>query len=1176
MIWSLAVVLIAGFVFAGSMVRSADRRMRANYLEQARQIGRTFNLEDIKALAGTKADLGAPAYVRIKNQLETLRAALPKCRSLYLFGRRANGQVYYYYADSEPPGSKDEASPGEVIAIGPESLKLFENKRALMTGPIPDFRGNRMSAYVMLNDPLSGLPVAAFGLDIDVGGWWRDIIRDGLVILAFTLLLAGVILGGGIALARAARRGATPISGHGETLLVAVAGVVISLAATWAVREYSAHAYHDAFCQLANSEIDSLGDSFHALHDIELEGVARFFEGSESVTPREFSTYTDNLAKDAVVHAWEWIAAVPAGEKDRFENQVRQEGNSAFMIWEKDPAGKSIAASGRQVYYPILLMNPLSGREKWLGFDLGSEPLQREAFEKAQQSGLVTITEPVVDAPGNQAERSLIAYRPVFFRDQPGHLRGYAGVRVNCRVLLERTVDGSQNPEGPSMSGDFFQLRAGMPPLRLASTSWDRHASDSVSVVRFLAAFGGIYSVEMRPEPAFDAFHRSYVVWLAALTGLLLTGTLVVLFDGVVHRRRNLERLVEERTAALSESEESFRRLFVNNPVPMALSSLEDMIFRDVNGAYLSVFGYSLKEIIGKTSEEIGLYVRPDQSRAVMEQVMRDQRIANFEIQFRCKDGRVGAGLLSGEKIVVHGREYFLGVMVDISERQRAETERMRLATAIEQTGETIIVSDPRGAILYANPAFEATSGYSCEEVEGKTFGLFKSGKHDEAFYRELWSTIKTGKTWRGKFVNKKKDGTLYDEDAVISPVRNAFGEIVNYVAVKRDISNEVKLERQLLQSQKMESVGRLAGGVAHDFNNMLGIILGYTDLALGKVKTSQPIHEELHEIQMSAQRAADLTRQLLAFARKQTVAPKVVNINEAVGGMLKILQRLIGENIEVVWKPGPELWPVKIDPSQVDQILTNLCVNARDAIAGAGRIVIATANITLDRDWCHGHEGAIPGDYALLTVADDGCGMTPQVLAHVFEPFFTTKGVGQGTGLGMATVYGIVKQNDGFILVSSREGGGTTVSIYLPRQENVEILVTEVDSAGPIARGHETILVVEDEPVLLRMNKMILRRLGYKVVTANRPGEALQFADSQADNIHLLLTDVIMPDMNGVELSREILKRYPGIKCMFMSGYPADAIVKEDVLKDGLHFIQKPFTSFDLAAAVRKALDQG
>ena len=393
------------------------------------------------------------------------------------------------------------------------------------------------------------------------------------------------------------------------------------------------------------------------------------------------------------------------------------------------------------------------------------------------------------------------------------------------------------------MSGDFSQLRVGMPPLRLASTSWGSHAPDSVSAVRFLAAFGGLYSVEMRPEPVFDALHRSHIVWLVALMGLLLTAALVVLFDGVVHRSRNLERLVDERTVALSESEESFRRLFVNNPVPMALSSLEDMIFRDVNGAYLSVFGYSPKEIIGKTSEEIGLYVGPDQYIAALEQVRKDQSIANLEMQFRCKDGRVGAGLLSGEKIVIHGREYFLGVMVDISERQRADAERIRLVTAIEQAGETIVVSDPKGAILYANPAFEATSGYSCEEVVGKTFGLFKSGAHDQEFYRELWSTIHKGKTWRGKFVNKKKDGTLYDEDAVISPVRNGSGDIVNFVAVKRDISNEVKLERQLLQSQKMESVGRLAGGVAHDFNNMLGIILGYTDLAVGKVRINQPIH---------------------------------------------------------------------------------------------------------------------------------------------------------------------------------------------------------------------------------------------------------------------------------------------------------------------------------------------
>ncbi len=391
----------------------------------------------------------------------------------------------------------------------------------------------------------------------------------------------------------------------------------------------------------------------------------------------------------------------------------------------------------------------------------------------------------------------------------------------------------------------------------------------------------------------------------------------------------------------------------------------------------------------------------------------------------------------------------------------------------------------------------------------------------------------------------------------------------------KRAEAEREKLQSQLTQAQRMESIGRLAGGVAHDFNNMLAAILGNVSFALRNLPTDNPLRENLEEIEKCAHRSADLTRQLLAFARKQTVAPRVLDLNATVEGMLKMLRRLIGEHIDLAWAPASDLWPVRVDPSQVDQILANLCVNARDAITGIGRITLETNNTTFDETYVAQHPGFVPGDYVRICLSDNGCGMDQETLAHLFEPFFTTKGVGQGTGLGLATVYGIVRQNQGFIHVYSEPAHGTTFTIYLPRHTDKAERIQSLGPAPTVARGHETILLVEDEPSLLRIGKRTLEDLGYTLLAASTPGEAIRLAQEHPGPIHLLLTDVVMPEMNGRELAKRLLSLYPGLKRLFMSGYTADVIAHHGVLDEGIHFIQKPFTVESLADKVRDALSE-
>jgi PAS domain S-box-containing protein len=395
-------------------------------------------------------------------------------------------------------------------------------------------------------------------------------------------------------------------------------------------------------------------------------------------------------------------------------------------------------------------------------------------------------------------------------------------------------------------------------------------------------------------------------------------------------------------------------------------------------------------------------------------------------------------------------------------------------------------------------------------------------------------------------------------------------------VALMRKLAEEEKnqLEEQLQQAQKMESVGRLAGGVAHDFNNMLCVIIGYANLALMDLSPLQPLHTPLEEIRKAAERSADLTRQLLAFARKQTVIPQVLDLNKTVAGMLNMLQRIIGEDIHLAWQSGEGEWSVKMDPSQIDQILANLCVNARDAIADIGTITIETGNSIIDEGYCAHNAGFLPGDYVRLVVSDDGCGMDRETLAHIFEPFFTTKGVGEGTGLGLATVYGAVKQNNGFINVYSEPGLGTTFTIYLPRYAGKNLQVRTPLATDPLNCGRETILLVEDEAAILDISRMILTRLGYTVLAANSPSEALGLAREHPGALSLLMTDVVMPEMNGKDLAKKLVALHPQLKRLFMSGYPADVIAHHGVLEEGVHFIQKPFSMPDLAAKLREVFD--
>jgi PAS domain S-box-containing protein len=528
--------------------------------------------------------------------------------------------------------------------------------------------------------------------------------------------------------------------------------------------------------------------------------------------------------------------------------------------------------------------------------------------------------------------------------------------------------------------------------------------------------------------------------------------------------------------------------------------------------------------------------------------------------------------------------ERFVLMHENITERKRA----VQMLRASEEHLSSIFRSAPIGIgsvvkreLVRVNSRLCQMTGFDEGELVGQSSRILYPSSEDFEFVgREKYAQIRDHGTGTVETHWQRKDGTIIEVLLSSTPVdMRDHSKGVTFTALditerKRAEEERERLQMQLIQSQKMEAIGQLAGGVAHDFNNMLGVILGYSELILEQGDPSQQFHAELEEIQKAARRSADLTRQLLTFARKQTVTPRVLDLNQTVEGMLSMLRRLIGENINLLWMPGNGLWPIKMDPSQIDQILANLCVNARDAIAGVGGITVATENTLLTEEYCATHAGSVPGEYVKIAVSDTGVGMDKETLAHIFEPFFTTKGVGEGTGLGLATVYGAVKQNNGFIDACSEPGRGTTFTIYIPRFTDKVIPAAVIVAAEPIATGTETILLVEDEPMILTMTTQMLVGQGYHVLTAASPWEAIRLAKKHAGSIDLLMTDVIMPEMNGRDLAKLLLSISPDINRLFMSGYTANVIEPHGILDEGVHFIQKPFSMKDLAAAVREALE--
>jgi len=1034
----------------------ADRERREELTERAVRTAGALNPNLVAAAAGSET---GPAYRRLKDYLEILRKAIPGSRSVYLLGRREDGKIFYL-ADSEEPDSPDHSPPGQVCDQDTVRGRIFADGQPAAEGPLADRRGTWVSGLAPVIDPGSGRVSAVLGVDIDAGDWNRNLFRAAIPAILLTLVLSALLLAGTAVLARRERR-----AGEGpgrprrfEPCWAAAFGLTLTAFAVFAAQRLENRGRLDFFRRLAWTRTALIADGLRDLRDSELETLTRFFEASEEVTAEEFRLFTGALTCSTTVTSYQWAPALPAG--------------AATAPGEPGEA--------RPDRYPILYAEPPGTGEFLLGRDQGADPARRAAMAEAEASGRATAV--ILPAPDGEAEggKELLIFRP-FFRPGKKDPEGFLSAKLRPETLLPAEKDAHFEIFFARPGGRFELLASSCPGKLLPPPD--------LAAGRFLAAFGGVFRLEVHPGPDFFPGFRFRTGAAAGLIGLLITAGLVILVAAPARVRARLERKVAERTAELRESRDSYLQL-ADQTGTYTWEVDASGLYTYVSPVAERVIGYRPEELVGrKRFYDIHPETGREEFKAAALAVFREKgTFTNLENPVRARDGRTVWVLTSGYPLLDPDGNLlgYRGGDTDISELKRTAAERERLLAEAEE-GRRVLLK-------------------------------------------------------------------VLEEE-------------------KRQAAERDRLEDQVRQKQKLETVGRLAGGVAHDFNNMLSVILGFCELALEKAADRPGLRSDLEEIQRAAHRSADLTRRLLTFARKQVISPKTIDLNEAVESSLKMLRRLIGEEIELVWRPGAGLPPTRMDPVQFDQVLANLAVNARDAVRGAGRVAIETAAVSLAEEDRRGNPDFIPGDYLVLSVIDNGQGMDRETREQIFEPFFTTKEVGEGSGLGLPVVYGIVTQNLGWIEVESAPNRGTTFRVYLPAAPEAEPETGPEAEKGEKARGGETILAVEDEPANLRLLERMLKNLGYNVLAAASPAEALRRAESHPEGIDLLVTDVIMPGMNGRELADRLVKIHPNLKCLFVSGYTAEVIGRHGGLEKGVNFLQKPLLLKPLAAAVRKAL---
>jgi len=940
-----------------------------------------------------------------------------------------------------------------------------------------------------------------------------------------------------------------------------------------------------------------------------LRSVANLYSSTSVMNARAFHDFVAHpLARHPGIQAISWNVHVDDARREAFEASVRQQGYAGFQITERGPEGNVVRARRRAHHVAVTYIEPRAGNTSALGFDVASDPARLETLTRARQSGApeatgrIRLVQETGDRVGflvvvpSSRTRAAAAASP---RPEP---EAFAVGVFRVGEMLEQVVTGVDT------EGLEIELRdLSAPPAEQSLYRRGPGGSRGKPAVferklAFVVA-GREWAIVLRLLPEYLAVHRPWQAWSVLAAGLLFGGLLGAFQLVVTGRTIEVEQLVHKRTSELEA--EARERGRAQRELERVMGSVSDTLWAaEVKPGGEYVFLYCSPNVESLTGRSAEFFVQgPDRRMSIVAEEdrprvreMTERLVSGLseheEAEYRVllPDGRIRWVRDSLTASRSPGGDVQLsGVLSDVTaarESERLSRERETQAAAakrderfrslIENASDMVLVLDPAGTVLYASPSAEAILGNSPDRVPGTQILERVDAEDRDEFRRRLAVlTGRAGSTGELRFRVRDNAGSRH---VLEGSARNLADkpEVGGIVVNCRDVTERDRLENQLRQAQKMEAVGQLAGGVAHDFNNLLGVITGYGDLLLKEMGIHHPWAPRLVQMRKAAERASALTRQLLAFSRKQLQRLEVLDLNAIVSDVGKMLRRLIGEDIQLVTVLGPNLGPVRADPGQIEQVIVNLALNARDAMPTGGKLLIETSEVELDKEFVQAHPGAAVGPHVVLSVTDTGHGMDQATLSHIFEPFFTTKDAGKGTGLGLATVYGIVKQSQGHVDVQSAPGRGATFRVYLPRLADGEAkpLESEVVVLDQAPRGSETVLLVEDDSELRGLLKEILCDAGYQVLEAARPREAIELARSDKSRVDLLLTDVIMPDMSGPEVADAVCAAVPGIKVVYMSGYTDEALGRHRVLDPGTHLLEKPFSSQAVLLKLREVLD--
>ncbi len=807
----------------------------------------------------------------------------------------------------------------------------------------------------------------------------------------------------------------------------------------------------------------------------------------------------------------------------------------------------------------------ISPSDRIRAFQSGATGIISRPYNEHELRNLISLTLPLKN------ERDLVSDRNSF----QSRMQSAIEISASFRFIFDYSHDPTAlldafgqiveaNPSTCQMLGMLHKDLIGAPFASLVTSS-DRelvlNALDDLSESK----------IDVIDELQFTSSESSMA--LEVTSGVLVKGTqpplsLIHLRD-ISHQKHVTEALRESRIRA---------EAVLNTAVDGIITIDERGIIESVNRSAGEMFGYQQKELLGTSVNQLMPAPHQQQHDSYLQKYLQsgEKKIIGIgrEIWGKRKNGSVFPIELAVSEVLVGEKRFFTGIVRDLTARKRAEADRDRLAMVVRQITEAVLITNTKGIILYVNPAFEKDTGYSAREALGKSTRLLNSGRHDKRFFSLLWETILNGEVWTGRLVDRRKDGSLFDIHQVISPVIDSTGNVVNFVSVWRDVTHERQLEEQVRQSQKMDAVGRLASGIAHDFNNVLSAIIGYTEILIDKTRNDSELTENVREILSNAERATNLTRQLLTFSRRQTEELQTLSLNEVLHSMHKLLQRTLTNDIELVTLMGDNIGFVRADFGQMEQAVLNLAINARDAMNGRGKLIIETQWETLNPIEVHTKMDAAPGDYVVLSVKDFGQGMSEETLQHIFEPFYTTKKAGKGTGLGLAVVYGIIRQHHGWIEVDSEPGRGTEFRIYLPRLEAKARNKNNSSTKSLEIKGSETVLIVDDDDNVRKSIELMLGSLGYKTISVSSGQEAIEITRENPGGFQIVVCDVIMPQMNGRETIQRIHEIIPDMKALFITGYTSTEGGNSSSGSEEIPVILKPFNREKLAAKIREILD--